>query len=97
MDLWMYTQGTYTRIDVILKRLSLFKNEIGNNVSLQIVFGVTSQRPLSFMGCGLWVCWALFGEHSEKLLWVSLPLLLMLMAEPSNSNPCWVFRNLVDC
>lgn len=49
----MYTQGTYTRIDVILKRLSLFKNEIGNNVSLQIVFGVTSQRPLSFMGCGL--------------------------------------------
>ena len=95
MSLCIYTQNTYTHIDVIFKRLSLFK--IGNNVSLQIVFGVKNQRPLSFMGCGLLVCWTLFGEHSEKLLWVSLPLLLMLMAEPSNSNPCWVFRNLVDC
>ena len=95
MSLCIYTQNTYTHIDVIFKRLSLFK--IGNNVSLQIVFGVKNQRPLSFMGCGLLVCWTLFGEHSEKLLWVSLPLLLMLMAEPSNSNPCCVFRNLVDC
>lgn len=95
MTLCMYTQDLYTHIDVIFKRPSLF--EIVNNVSLQVVFGVTNQIPLSFVGCGLWVCWTLFGEHSEKLLWVSLLLLLMLMAEPSNSNPCRVFRSLVDC
>lgn len=50
MSLCIYTQNTYTHIDVIFKRLSLFKIELA--VSLQIVFGVKNQRPLLLYG--LW-------------------------------------------